>query len=225
MNILLFGPGNSPTKFGGFFLDKAKKDGHKIKTLSHGVGIVTPDSSYVNFRDPDDFKLKLMNLLQDIDKIDLFLYNSNGGGGINSADQFTAGHLVDVEGWVDSAYIHGICLNLAVSASLLKMDASSSAVFLSSSASYLINRDNYLQHASYFGFKGIQNQMMRGYAEYNDKGVTFSVFAPHIPYEDSETAEKVMSNLYDRAINLRKEDNGKIIQFYPPEGNPHYHDK
>ena len=102
---------------------------------------------------------------------------------------------------------------------------SSSAVFLSSSASYLINRDYYLPHASYFGFKGIQNQMMRGYAEYNDRGVTFSVFAPHIPYEDPETAEKVMSNLYDRAINLRKEDNGKIIQFYPPEGNPHYHDK
>ena len=225
MNILIIGPGNSPAKFGGFFLDKAKKDGHKIKTLSHGVGIVTPDSSYANFRDPEDFKSKLMDLLQDIDRIDLFLYNSNGGGGINSPQQFTAGYYVDVEGWVDSAYIHGICLNIAVSTSLLKMDASSSAVFLSSSASYLINRDNYLQHASYFGFKGIQNQMMRGYAEYNDKGVTFSVFAPHIPYEDPETAEKVMTNLYYRATNLRKEDNGKIIQFYPPEGNPHYHDK
>ena len=225
MNILLIGPGNSPTKFGGFFLDKAKKDGHKIKTLSHGVGIVTPDSSYANFKDPEDFKLKLVDLLQDIDRIDLFLYNSNGGGGINSPQQFTEGHIVDVEGWIDSTYIHGICLNLAVSTCLLKMNTSSSAVFLSSSASYLINRDNYLQHASYFGFKGIQNQMMRGYAEYNDKGVTFSVFAPHIPYEDSETAEKVMTNLYARAINLRKEDNGKIIQFYPPEGNPHYHDK
>lgn len=225
MNILLIGPGNSSTKFGGFFLDKAKKDGHKIKTLSHGVGIVTPDSSYANFKDPEDFKLKLVDLLQDIDRIDLFLYNSNGGGGINSPHQFTEGHIVDVEGWIDSTYIHGICLNLAVSTCLLKMNTSSSAVFLSSSASYLINRDNYLQHASYFGFKGIQNQMMRGYAEYNDKGVTFSVFAPHIPYEDSETAEKVMTNLYARAINLRKEDNGKIIQFYPPEGNPHYHDK
>ena len=54
-----------------------KKDGHKIKTLSHGVGIVTPDSSYANFKDPEDFKLKIQGLLQDIDRIDLFLYNSN----------------------------------------------------------------------------------------------------------------------------------------------------
>lgn len=228
MNILLIGPGKDPNKFGQTFCRFAREEGHNLKTLSHRSFPLQQDSEdhvFADFEDPTEFEHKLNRVLSTVDRIDLVVYNANGGGGINSIEQFAPGYQIDVDAWVTSVFVHGICANIVASISLLKMDEQSSFVFLSSSASYLINRDNYLQHASYFGFKGIQNQMMRGYAEYNQKGSRFCVFAPHIPYEEPETAIKIMRNLYTRATKLRDEDNGKIIQFYPPDGDPHYHDK
>jgi hypothetical protein len=66
------------------------------------------------------------------------------------------------------------------------------------------------------------NQLMVALAHNNDKKATSCCFSPHFPYEDPEMANKVMSSLYDRILNLTKEDNGKILQCFPPNANIHY---
>jgi len=131
---------------------------------------------------------------------------------------------VSFQGWQDGIMINAALPHAMSLKCLSYMDEKSSIVFMTSSASYLINRDSYLDMAGYFGTKGAMNQLMRALSEYNDKRATVCAMAPHIPYENPEEDAIIMTQLTTRILDLQDTDNGKILQCFPPSGNIVYYD-
>lgn len=214
MNIVIVGPGNDPKRFGTNFVNKAENAGHSITKFSYRLDNDDPDTIENNF------KLTIENL----DHIDILLYNSIGGFYPGDFNHYHSGHSVKYKEWQQGILVNAAIPHMMTLACLEKMDSTSRVVFLTSSASYLINRQDYLHLAGYFGTKNVMNHLMRALSTYNDKGVTVCTLAPHIPYEDEVMAEKIMSKLYDTVINSSSKDNGKIIQCYPPEAETFYHE-
>lgn len=215
MNIIIVGPGNDPERFGTHFVNKAIKEGH----------IVTKFSYRLQHESFQDIVKRFDKEIESLEKIDVFLYNSIGGFYPGAIKDYHHSHEVEYERWQE-----GILINAAIPHALSlkttkKMDDNSSIVFMTSSASYLVNRDNYLELAGYFGTKSAMNHLARALAEYNISKAKVCVMAPHIPYEgDKEVCKKIMDILTDKILNICSEDNGKILQCYPPDGNIFYHE-
>jgi NAD(P)-dependent dehydrogenase (short-subunit alcohol dehydrogenase family) len=214
MNIVVIGPGTNPLRFGTYFVNQAETRGHTVTKFSYRLA---NDSA-------ETIAEKFGETISHLDKIDLLLYNCMGGGYPGQPKDFQSSHEVNFAQWQDSILINAAMPHMFSIKCLEKMDESSSIVFMTSSASYLINRNNYLQMAGYFGTKGVMNNLARALAEYNDKKATVSLIAPHIPYDAPDTAIVIMDSLTNRILNLTKEDNGKILQCYPPNGNIWYHE-
>lgn len=228
MNIFFIGPGNNPKRIGRYFCNRAEADGHNVKSLSHKSRFDHVDSAnhvYSSFHLQEEILFKFDKLMQDWQRIDLLFYNATGGWYPGNKEHYKSNTQVNDKAWHTGLDIHAVVPHILTCKALNLMNENSKIIYMTSSASYLINRDNYLDLAGYFGLKGAQNQLMRAFAAYNDKGATVTTFAPHIPYDESEDlSKKIMDAIYTRAINLKKEDNAKIIQFYPPEGIPQYYE-
>ena len=214
MNIVIIGPGKDPKRFGTYFSNRATEDGHTIHKFSYRI---VPELS-----DPETIQKEFTEFIAPLDKIDLLLYNSIGGFYPGNEVEYQTGHQVLFDHWKDGIMINAAMPHMFSIAALEKMQDTSRIIFMTSSASYLINRDNYLSLAGYFGTKGVMNQLGRSLAEYNDKKAIVTIFAPHIPYDNEAQAETVMNALYQRALTTTRYDNGKIIEFYPPHAIPTY---
>lgn len=214
MNIVIVGPGSDPKRFGTHFVNKSEANGHSVTKFSYRLYDESPDQITERFE----------NTIANLDKIDLFLYNVMGGTYPGEEHHFKTSHIVAHEEWKNDIVINASLPHAFSLKCLEKMNENSSIVFMTSSASYLINRSNYLSFAGYFGTKATMNHLARSLAEYNDKQAKVCVMGPHIPYEDAESAEVIMESLSERILNISKEDNGKILQCYPPHGNIFYHE-
>ena len=214
MNIVIIGPGSDPKRFGTYFSNKADLLNHTVLKFSYRLEDEDADTIAENFS----------KAISHLDHIDLLLYNSIGGFYPGEEEHYYAAHSVNFNQWQKGIMINAAMPHMYSTKCLEKMTKDSSIVFMTSSASYLINRDNYLQMAGYFGTKSAMNHLARALSEYNDRNATVCVMGPHIPYDDPPTAEIIMQSLTDRILNLSKEDNGKILQCYPPEGNIFYHE-
>ena len=214
MNIVVIGPGTDPLRFGTYFVNQAESMGHTVTKFSYRLA---NDSAKT-------ITEKFVETISHLDKIDLLLYNCIGGFYPGQPENFQSNHEVDYAGWQTGILINAAMPHMFSIKCLEKMNESSSIIFMTSSASYLINRDNYLQMAGYFGTKGAMNQLARALAEYNNNKATVCVMGPHIPYDEPDTAIVIMDSLTNRILNLTKEDNGKILQCYPPSGNIFYHE-
>lgn len=228
MNIFFIGPGKNPKRFGRYFCNRAVAEGHNVKTLSHksqSDHTDEKDNVYSSFHLQEEILFKFDKLMQDWSHIDLLFYNSTGGWYPGDKSHYTSKSIVNDKQWHLGLDIHAVVPHILTCKALNMMSETSKIVFMTSGGSYLINRNNYLDLAGYFGLKGAQNQLMRAFAQYNDKKATVTTFAPHIPYDESEElTKKIMDVIYTRAINLEPKDNGRIIQFYPPEGIPQYYE-
>jgi len=213
MNIVIIGPGNDPKRFGTYFVNKAEEQEHKVVKFSYRL---TAES-------PEEISDRFEKTIESLEQIDLLLYNSIGGFYPGDPSQYTSTHDVKFTDWQTGILINAALPHMFSVKCLAKMNNRSAIVFLTSSASYLINRDNFLQMAGYFGTKGAMNQLMRALAEYNDKNAIVCTFAPHIPYDQPDMAEKIMDKLTKYILRIHKDDTGKILQCYPPEGNMFYH--
>lgn len=214
MNIVVIGPGKDPTRFGTYFCNKAEKDGHRVYKYSYRL---VPDLST-----PDDIERDFVEYIQQIDKIDLLLYNCIGGFYPGNLEDYHPDHKCKWHEWLGGIFINGAMPHMFGIKASGKMDSNSGMVFMTSSASYLIYRDNYTHMAGYFGTKSVMNHVARALSEHNTAGAVVTTLAPHIPYDEPEVAVKVMDSLYEKATNLTRYDNGKIIECYPPEGTLNY---
>lgn len=214
MNIVIVGPGNDPKRFGTYFVNSAESENHSVTRFSYRLH---EESS-------EEILKRFSETISSLDKIDVFLYNVLGGTYPGNIPHFKTGHEVAFSEWEKAILINAALPHAFSLKCLEKMDESSSIVFMTSSASYLINRSNYLEYAGYFGTKSTMNHLARALSEFNDKDATVCVLGPHIPYENPESAEVVMKSLTHRILNITKEDNGKILQCYPPDANIFYHE-
>lgn len=215
MNILVIGPGKDPNRFGTYFCNKAEQEGHTVYKYSYRI---VPEYS-----EPKEIEQDFKGYIQQIDRIDLLLYNCIGGFYPGVVEDYKPGHTMKWDEWYKGIMINGAMPHMIGLNALSKMDNKSGMVFMTSSASYLIYRDNYLHMAGYFGTKSVLNHLSRAFAECNEVGATVTTFAPHIPYDEPELAVKVMDALYNKATNLTQYDNGKIIECYPPNARLEYY--
>jgi len=214
MNIVIVGPGSDPDKFGTFFSNMVENKGHTLTKFSYRLH----NESF------EDIVNRYESEISHLDRIDVFLYNSIGGFYPGQPIHYSSTHEVKYMEWQEGILINGAMPHALSLKSLSKMDEKSSIVFMTSSGSYLVNRDNYLDLAGYFGTKGALNHLSRALAEYNSAGAKVCVMAPHIPYADGkEISAKIMTILTEKMLNILPEDNGKVLQCFPPEGNLHYY--
>lgn len=215
MNIVVIGPGNDPKRIGTFFVNKAISEGHNVLKFSYRL----ENESF------EEIMARFEKEISIFDKIDLFYYNSIGGFYPGQPKHYSSEHTVEYARWQEGIMINGAMPHALSLKCLSKMDKSSSVVFMTSSGSYLVNRDNYLDLAGYFGTKGALNHLMRALAEHNSAGAKVCVMAPHIPYDESEEmSQKVMEIISTKILNILPEDSSKVIQCFPPEGRLHYYE-
>ena len=216
MNICVIGAGNKG-HFGNDFVNRARSEGHTVYTLSHTNHQDTHENhKWIMFSNIDRVVDTYKNLIKDIDNIDIFLYNSVGGGGPMSAGAFTD----DAMPISDETFFEGIRVNviapykLAI-ASLKKMSEGSKIVFMTTGMSTSIENLALPIMASYAGSKAYQNYIMKGLAEHNNKGAIVSSVAPFFPYWEPEQYKTVFDKAYNHIMNINKNHNGKIIDIGP----------
>lgn len=215
MRIVVIGPGKDPKRFGTYFVNRATEENHSVTTFSYRLQKETPEEI------TDRFEKTISNL----DKIDLLLYNCIGGFYPGEENHYHSNHSVIFNEWQRGILINAAMPHMFATKCLEKMNSLSSIVFMTSSASYLINRNNFLHMAGYFGTKSAMNHLAMALSEFNDKGAKVCIMGPHIPYdEDEEVALTIMEKLTERILNITDEDNGKILQCYPPDGRIWYHE-
>ena len=214
MNIVFIGPGKDPERFGTYFCNKAEEDGHNVYKFSYRV---VPELST-----PADVEKDFVEFLSKIDKVDLMVYNCIGGMYPGHKLHYQQGHQMEWVKWYEGVTVNAAMPHMFSIRIQEKMDSNSAIAMMTSSASYLINRDNYVELAGYFGSKGMMNQLAKALAKYNSHGLTVTTLAPHIPYDEPDMARKIMDTLYGKITNLTKYDSGKIIECYPPEANLNY---
>tara|TARA_S200002703_G_scaffold158851_3_gene170371 strand:- start:89 stop:748 length:660 start_codon:yes stop_codon:yes gene_type:complete len=214
MRVVVIGSGKDPERFGTYFVNRATEENHSVTTFSYRLQEETPEEITERFE----------STISNLDKIDLLLYNCIGGFYPGEEIEYHSNHSVNFNEWQSGILINAAMPHMFATKCLEKMNNSSSIVFMTSSASYLINRDNFLHMAGYFGTKSAMNHLAMALSEFNDKGAKVCIMGPHIPYEDEFMARKIMNSLTNRILNITKEDNGKILQCYPPDASIWYHE-
>ena len=218
MNIVIVGPGTDPERWGTYFTTSAENDGHNVVKFSYRLGYSLEAFGLAELEN------RFSDTIDELDSIDIFVYNCIGGFYPGEEESYQTGHKVKYGKWTEGIMINAAMPHMMTLKCLEKMNANSKIVFLTSSASYLLNRDNYFNLAGYFGTKGCMNQLMLAFAHHNDKGASCVCLAPHIPYDEPDMAKKIMKQLYDLTMSITEKDNGKIIQCYPPSGVPHIYE-
>jgi len=223
MNIVLIGC-SSPGKFGNDFYHRAVYDGHTVYSLSHiDHNLLDQRHAFGEFDTTrlEDGSIPLhttyKQLIDEIDNIDIFLYNSNNGAYPNDETALQSDGLVDVWQWKKSLDVQVIIPHVLILESLKKMSSSSAIVFMTTGLSYDYSQKNseYSKYVGYAGLKSVQNHLMMGLAAHNDKGAICTAVAPHFTYDDPGNYTIMFSRVYDYITNLTAANNGKIRQIWP----------
>jgi hypothetical protein len=210
MNIVVIG-GGSPGKFGNDFCNRARSEGHDVYVISHkDYGTNDPKQVVADFSNEINVTQTFLNLTQSIDQIDLFLYNSNYYHYPGRADELKSTANISKKNWVDSLTMHVVIPHMLVIESLKKMTKGSKIVFMTTGMSFSLNRTSWTANVGYAGFKGIQNQLMLGLADHNDKEAIATCVAPHFPYDNVDEYKIVLNNVYEYIMNLSEINNRKI---------------
>jgi len=210
MNIVVIG-GGQPGKFGNDFCNRARSEGHDVYVISHkDYGTNDPKHIVADFDNVNDFLSKFKNLTNHLEKIDLLLYNSNAHSYPGRPDELQSTGNVSTDKWEKALRFHVVIPHAIALESLKKMTKGSSIVFMTSGMSYDLSRKNWTANVGYAGFKGMQNHLMIGLANNNDKGAIVTCVSPHFPYDDAEKYSMVFNHTYDYITSLTEESNGKI---------------
>jgi hypothetical protein len=214
MNIVVIG-GGTPGKFGNDFCNRAKSEGHDVYIMSHiDHGTNDPKHIVANFNSPDIFLHYYKKLIQNLDTIDILLYNSNGGGGIFDASQLQSIGRYEGVDWEIGLKTHVIIPHMIILESLKKMSKGSGIVFMTTDQSYNLSKTQNTSFVGYAGFKGIQNHLMIGLAYNNDKEAIATSVSTHFPYENKKEYDIMFDKIYNYITTLTDKSNGKIRSFW-----------
>lgn len=206
MNIIVVG-GSSFGKFGNDFVRKARADGHTVRVLSHRSGKDT--DAIINFLDVDNAVTKFNEVTQDLETIDLFLYNTTYKGYPDTEAVFTSKAVIKEKLYVHGFYVQVIVPHCLCVEALKKMDITSKIVFMTTDVIYDRERTENLEHLGYYGGKAYQHQLMLALAECNDKGATVSSVSPFFEYDNKSEYNKSFVKVYEHIFG--KTDNGKVF--------------
>jgi hypothetical protein len=206
MNIVVAG-GGTFGKFGNDFVKKAKVSGHTVRVLSHRTSKDT--DAVINFLDVENAINGFNTVTQDLETIDLFLYNTTYKGYPNTDTVFTSNGVIKEKLYVHGFYVQVIVPHCLCVEALKKMNVSSKIVFMTTDVIYDRERTENLDHLGYYGGKAYQHQLMLALAECNDKGATVSSVSPYFDYENTQEYDKSFNTVYNHIFGNTQ--NGKVF--------------
>lgn len=198
MNIVVVG-GGTHGRFGNDFVRQAKSNGHTVKVLSHRTSKDT--SVTVNFLNLDETVEKFESIINDLDNIDILLYNTNYKGHPDSENLFTSTATIKEKLYLYGFYVHVLAPHAIIIKSLKKMNSDSKIFFMTTDVIYDRERQENLHKLGYYGGKAYQHQLMLALAECNDKGATVSSISPYFDYDNPMEYYKKFKIVYDHIFN------------------------
>lgn len=205
MNIVVVG-GGTFGRFGNDFVRQAKADGHVVRVLSHRTNDDT--DATLTFLTAEDAVTKFNSITQDLDIIDILLYNSTYKGYPDDPGSFTSKGIIKEKLYVHGFYVQAIIPHALSIEALKKMTAQSKIVFMTTDVIYDRERTLGLHKLGYYGGKAYQHQLMLALAEHNDKDVTVSSVSPMFDYEDKENYQSQFATVYKHIFGTTQ--NGRV---------------
>lgn len=205
MNIVVIG-GGMFGRFGNDFVRKSKDSGHTVRVLSHRSHPDADDT--INFLSVENAVTKFNGVTNDLDRIDILLYNSTYNGYPNDKKLYTSDGVIKEKLYVHGFYVqvvipHSLCIE-----ALKKMDASSKIIFMTTDVIYDRERTQNLDHLGYYGGKAYQHQLMLALADCNDRGAIVSSVSPFFDYDNKTEYIKSFDKVYNHIFG--ETHNGKV---------------
>jgi hypothetical protein len=202
MNIVVVG-GGTFGRFGNDFVRQAKANGHTVRVLSHRT---TKDTdATINFLNLEDVVTKFNSVTEDLDQIDVMLYNTTYKGYPNESALFTSKSTIKEKLYLHGFYVQVIVPHTLAIETLKKAINTTKIIFLTTDVIYDRERTENLDHLGYYGGKAYQHQLMLALAEHNDKQVTVSSISPYFDYEDKtkykNTFDIVYKHIFGNTLN------------------------
>jgi hypothetical protein len=205
MNIVVVG-GGSFGRFGNDFVRSSKAAGHTVRVLSHRTSIDT--DATINFLNITDAVEQFNKITQDLNSIDILLYNSTHKGHPSEKALFTSNGIVK-----EKLYIHGMYIQIIIPHSLCiealkKMNNRSKIIFMTTDVIYNRERAEDLHKLGYYGGKAYQHQLMLALANCNDKQATVSSVSPYFDYDNKKEYTRTFNLVYEHIFG--NTINGKV---------------
>ena len=214
MNIVVIG-GGEPGKFGNDFCKRARSEGHTVFILSHrDYHNQDPLHHHADFTKPDAVVDAFNKLTENIDQIDLFVFNTNKGGGPGHLSDFKSTASINIDSYNTGIYYTVILPHLLTIEAFKKMSTGSRFVFLSTRMALEYKRTMYTEMAAYAGTKAYQIHLMIALSNHNDKGVIGTTVCPHFPYDEPDNYKKVFDMTYTYILNFKKNANVEFIAHF-----------
>jgi NAD(P)-dependent dehydrogenase (short-subunit alcohol dehydrogenase family) len=210
MNICVIGGGRN---FGKDFCDRAQRDGHNVRILSHrDYNNNDIRHACANFNDYDQLINAFNQVTNDLTHIDVFLYNSTTVDKLGKI-YYKSTSNVNYRAHIDQLNVHVIVPHFLCVEALKKMNSNSKIIFMTSGMG---NFDQYKRSgmtdvAAYAGSKAYQNFLMAAFADHNDKNAIVASMSPHFDYYNVENYKPIFEVCYKKILTLTSDDNGKIL--------------
>jgi NAD(P)-dependent dehydrogenase (short-subunit alcohol dehydrogenase family) len=211
MNIVVIG-GGQPGKFGNDFANQAKEEGHNVLILSHrDYGTNDPTHAWADFSERQSVVDQFRLLTADLDRIDIFLYNTAYASYPSDPSLFKSTANVSTVGWISNLYVNVLLPHVLSVEALKKMGRGSKLVFMTTRMALQFNRTEYTDMAGYAGTKATQTHLMLALAYHNDRGAIATSISPHFPYDNKEEYRKTFEKTYEYILTFDQNAIVKII--------------
>jgi len=218
MNICVIGGGGVKGRFGRDFCDRARAEGHNVYVLSHkDYNLNDPRHLWADFNNHNDVVAKFAQLIESIDHIDIFIYNTTSDSGSfphldRHFQSTTNGDFA--KGWHDTVDLHAVLPHMLCVAALNKMSATSKLVFMVTGLAMYFNRTEWTEHVGYASGKAAQIFLMLAFSTFNDRKAISTAISPHFDYTNPVNYEIVFNKAYDHILDMNQNQNGKIKSLY-----------
>lgn len=211
-NIVVVG-GITPKKFGHEFVTRARSQGHRVKVLTwRPPNQSLPDTDWGDFHDLQHVVSQFNSLVQDLDHIDILLYNANGESYPYNSSFFTSTcQPLDVKAYHNGLDVQVVVPHALSLAALAKMDHTSSLVFMTTGMALDHKRTGWTHLSGYAGSKSWQTHLMLAFAHNNDKQAISVAISPFFDYQNPERCTATIDRAVNLITNLNSEHNGQIL--------------
>jgi NAD(P)-dependent dehydrogenase (short-subunit alcohol dehydrogenase family) len=208
VNIVIIG-GGVPGRFGNDLALRFRKEGHRVKILSHrthdGIDQYTADfSSYQSLQDQFDL------MVEDLDIIDVFIYNTTFPMPPWNPEEFQSYAEVDIKSWNNIIHLHAIVPHILATKALAKMKEGSKLIFMTSALAIDWNNMHYPELVGYASGKAAQTHLMRALGLFNDKKAIATALHAPFDYYEPDYYRLIFERCYDYILTCDQDDNAKI---------------
>lgn len=220
MNIIVFG-GGKVGKFGHDFCLRARSEGHKVIIYSHALnGTNDSDQHVINYNDLNQVNEVFTNTANNLDTIDLVLFNQVGGLYPCEPDLFQEPKL---DMYLNALNSIVTIPHLFVSKFAHKFHKDTKVVNMTSNLSMEYNKNIHVSGlVGYAGSKAWSTHLIQAYARHSKRNGIYFTISPSMNYESEEIKQiypEWLDSLYKLIFTADEKINGKIITAYDRSGH------